>query len=912
MRGLSKQEVIASCKKWGDNRLSEQEKISFWSVFLENINDPMIKILCVALSVNVVLAVASGLGWIPENVAWYEPLGIAVAILLATFVSSFSEYSNENAFRKLQEEASRIMCKVWRDGSLVELPIDDIVRGDEILLQTGDKVPADGFVVDGSIKVDQAALNGEAQEAAKTPVKEGYVYDEEAVDFLDPYRVFRGSVVVSGSAHIRVAIVGEKSVYGGIAKELGQEDDRDTPLKVKLGALANGISVFGYIGGVVIALALLFQRVVIANQFDPALIGAYAANWTHLLNDIIKAVMLAVIIIVMAVPEGLPLMIAIVSALNMGKMLKDNVLVRKISGIETAGSLNFLFSDKTGTITKGELETIGFYDGQCAEYARYGDIPPELRRYLGYSLCLNTGAVWPGNGKPAIGGNGSERALLNFASSEDDSASAKIVEQIPFSSANKFSAAIIETDAKNIFGKKTWTLVKGAPEKIIDKCAYYIEKNGAKTPLSSIDNINETIKSLADRTIRVIALAVCSEKISWEGGGIDQSFPDNAEWVLVGIVGIRDDIRPESAGAIAEVINAGVRVVMITGDRKETAVAIAKETMLLSDPSDIVLSSDELAALSDGELKEKLPVIKVIARALPSDKSRLIRVAQELNFVTGMTGDGVNDSPALKKADVGFAMGGGTEVAKEASEIVILDDNFSSINKAILYGRTIFNSIRKFIVFQLTINVSAVLITFIAPLFGQDSPLSILQILWINLIMDTLAALAFGGEPALRRYMNELPKRRNESIVTPGMWSAIITGALWTFALSCVYLFPPILKSYFATDSGADTFHTGYFAFFVFTAVFNAFNARTEKINLFDNISGNQGFLRVLGIIAVVQVALVYQGRAVFDCWGLSAKQWLMVIILSITIIPIDMVRKFMPISVSRRESKVLTRYGIK
>jgi calcium-translocating P-type ATPase len=902
MRGLSKQEAIASCEKWGDNRLSEQKKASFWSVFFDNANDPMIKILCIALLVNIVLAVASVLGWIPEDVAWYEPVGIAIAILLATFVSSFSEYSNENAFRRLQEEASRIMCKVWRDGSLVELPIDDIVRGDEILLQTGDKVPADGFVVDGSLKVDQAALNGETQEAVKIPVKEvGYVYDERNIDFLDPFRVFRGAVVVSGNAHVRVAVVGDMSVYGGIATELGQEDDRDTPLKVKLGALAKSISVFGYIGGVAIALSLLFRQVVIANQFDPTLIGAYVANWTRLLNDIINAVMIAVILIVMAVPEGLPLMIAIVSALNMGKMLKDNVLVRKISGIETAGSINFLFADKTGTITKGKLDTIGFYDGQCVEYAEYGDIPPELRRYLGYSLCLNTGAVLPANGQPAIGGNGTERALLNFASAEGDFAFAKVVEQIPFSSINKFSAASIETDVNNVFGKKTWTLIKGAPEKIIDKCACYIEKNGAKTALSSIDNINKTIDLLAGRAIRVIALAICSEKIV---GGGDQSFPANAEWALVGIVGIRDDIRPESAGAIAEVVNAGIRVVMITGDRKETAVAIAKEVGLLAAPSDIVLTSDELAALNDDELKEKLPSIKVIARALPADKSRLVRVAQELNFVTGMTGDGVNDSPALKKADVGFAMGGGAEVAKEASEIVIMDDNFSSIDRAILYGRTIFNSIRKFIVFQLTINVSAVLITFIAPFFGQDSPLSITQILWINLIIDTLAALAFGGEPALRRYMSELPKRRDESIVTPGMWSAIITGALWVSALSCVYLFTFMLKSYFVADSGADTFHTGYFAFFVFAAVFNAFNARTEKINLFDNMSGNLGFLRVLGIIVAVQVALVYLGRAVFNCWGLSAKQWLVVISLAITIVPIDMARKYMHTSMREREKK--------
>jgi calcium-translocating P-type ATPase len=728
-------------------------------------------------------------------------------------------------------------------------------------------------------------------------------------------------MVVQGSALMRVCVVGEKSVYGGIAKELQSEDERDTPLKVKLGALAIGISKFGYIGGVVIALALLFQRIVIAQGFDTQAILAYCSQWTHLLNDIIRALMLAVIIIVMAVPEGLPLMIAIVSALNMGKMLKDNVLVRKISGIETAGSLNFLFSDKTGTITKGKLEVISFFNG-VKDYSSFSEIEDGLEPFVTLSIFANSGAFLSGAGKErkAVGGNGTERALLNFA--KESSAppyDIQITEKILFNSQNKFSAAGIKLSQK-LLGSGTLTLIKGAPEKIIPLCTCSIDAHGNKILFDSHEKINKKIDELAERSIRVVALAVSPQKIVNKSGTLNEMLPPDAQWVFAGIVGIRDELRPESVEAIAEVQSAGVRVVMITGDRKETAVSIAKEAGLLTQNDDITLNSDELSALSDDEVKTKLPHIKVIARALPSDKSRLVRIAQELGFVTGMTGDGVNDSPALKKADVGFAMGGGTEVAKEASEIVILDDNFSSIDKAILYGRTIFNSIRKFIVFQLTINVSAVIITFIAPLFGQPNPLSITQILWINLIMDTLAALAFGGESALRRFMREAPKRRDEAIVSPAMWSAIMTGALWIFALSFLYLFTPVFGGFFPPEQNGDVFRTGYFAFFVFCAVFNAFNARTEKINLLDAIGGNKGFLRIIVIIVVVQVLLIYLGREIFQCFGLNAAQWKIMLALAVTIIPVDMLRKALAMSkntqtnftsrwIEKRASKLLKRY---
>ncbi len=898
--GLTDSQAEESKQKYGDNSMTEQASESFWDKLKGNLGDPMIKILIVALLINVVLAILGGVGIIKEGAPeWYEPIGIFIAIALATLVSTFSEYRNENAFQKLQEEASRIMCKVYRNGVIAEVAINDIVVGDAVLLQAGDKIPADGILIDGDLKVDQSVLNGESREAKKLAVPEGWTDTDENLNFDNEHKVFRGSVVCSGNAVMEVTVVGDKSVYGKIASELQTEDDRDTPLKLKLGKLANGISKFGYIGGIAIAVAMLAKTILFDTGFDPMLFlapdGVFA--WVKLVEAIINSVMLAVIIIVMAVPEGLPLMIAIVSAQNMGKMLKDNVLVRKVAGIETAGSLNILFSDKTGTITKGKLEAVTFIDGGLNESKTYSDVGGKLKDILSLSIHKNTLSIISGEGKDmkVIGGNATERAILGFAAGETCNAKVTAVGNIPFNSTNKYSATQVK-------GDYDLTLIKGAPEKILQRCSHYWGTDGEKKPFDMTE-LNKRIDELANRAIRVLAIATSEDALG------EESLPEGNNWTLVGVVGIRDEVRPESVTAISEVKGAGVQVVMITGDRKETAVAIAKEAGLLEKDSDIVLTSDELAQLSDDEIKQKLPNIRVIARALPSDKSRLVRLAQELDLVAGMTGDGVNDSPALKKADVGFAMGGGTEVAKEASDIVILDDNFNSIDRAILYGRTIFNSIRKFIVFQLTINVSAVLISFICPLIGLANPLSVIQILWVNLVMDTLAALAFGGEPALSRYMHEKPKRRNEHIISKKMMSQIVTGAAWTFILSVAMLVlgtfdasgaqPGVsfLESWgFVRESAIEGeahayLHTAYFAFFIFIAVFNAFNARTDKCNLFDNLTRNKGFLMVFGIITVVQILMTYLGGAILSGYGL-VQEWLMVLVMAISIIPVDLIRK--------------------
>lgn len=866
-KGLTEQEVLASREKHGTNRLTERKGETFWKKLFNNFKDPMIEILIVALIINIIIACFG-------KSEWYEPLGIGLAVIIATLVSTFSEYKNENIFNKLQEEASKILCKVYRNGEIKEVSIDDLVFGDYVLLQLGDKIPADGVLIDGEISVDQSALNGESHEVTKI---KGEVSQTER-DFLDSSSLYRGSTICNGSGVMVVTIVGDESVYGNIAKELQEDDDRPSPLKVKLKKLAKKISVFGYVGGILIALSYLFLKFFIQNNFDLAQITAYfKGDWMIILSDCLEAVMLAVTIIVMAVPEGLPLMIAIVSALNMGKMLKDNVLVRKIVGIETAGSLNILFSDKTGTITKGKLDVVKVYDGALNEYDSFDKIPNHIANSLSDNILTNTQSVVSGEGQTfkVVGGNATERSLVNFLKGNLKSPKS-YTEILPFNSTNKYSFVKLSDGT---------TLIKGAPERVLPLCKSYLDSTG-EVEIRNKQLIDRVITSLAERAMRVLLFAYTKDRLEDNDLG-------NANLTLVAFVGIRDEVRPEAVEAIKKIGRAGIQTVMITGDKKETALAIAKEAGIIKDPSDIVLTSNELSELTDDEIKQKLHNIRVIARALPSDKSRLVDIAKSLDLVVGMTGDGVNDSPALKKADVGFGMGGGTEVAKEASDIVILDDDFSTIAKAVLYGRTIFNSIRKFIVFQLTINIAAVLISFLGSFFNIAEPLTIIQILWVNIVMDTLAAIAFGGEPPLEKYMLDKPKSRDEQIVSKSMWLRILTGALWVTILGMLILKLPSMLKLFPYDSTLpySVSHTAFFTFFIMSAVFNAFNTRASTFNIFENLRLNKGFICCITGIFIVQIILTQFGGAIFQCTGLNILQWLAILGLALTIIPVDMLR---------------------
>ena len=493
-------------------------------------------------------------------------------------------------------------------------------------------------------------MNGESEEAKKTVAPAEFQWDDGKIDFLDEHKLFRGSVVVEGTAVMQAVKIGDNSVYGQLTQEL-KDEERDSPLKLKLKGLAEQISKFGYAGGVLIAVAVILHKIYLAGSF-----GAYFADMTTVIADLVQAVILAIIIIVMAVPEGLPLMIAIVSSLNMRKMLHDHVLVRKLVGIETAGSLNLLFTDKTGTITKGQLEVVRFLTGDLQEITDFTSLPARLKELTCQQVLINTSSTVT-DGK-IVGGNMTEAALNNYVGAYRLPQLPQRQRFIPFNSANKYSwAQVAPAD-----GGAAYCLIKGAPEKLLQATDWYWSKDGYRLLLTdemkaALDN---RMLELAGQAIRMLALC------TYEGVPAD-NLPDKG-LTLAGVVAIRDDVRPEAVEAIKAVQQAGVQVVMITGDRKETAVAIAKDAGLLQSAEDVVWTSDELAQMSDDEVKAKLTHLRVVARALPMDKSRLVRLAQDLNLVTGMTGDGVNDSPALKKADVGFAMGSGTEVAKEAGD----------------------------------------------------------------------------------------------------------------------------------------------------------------------------------------------------------------------------------------------------
>jgi len=775
---------------------------------------------------------------------------------------------------------------------LSQIFISDVVVGDFVLLQAGDKIPADGRLIAGEIEANQASLNGE-QDAVRKVVAP---IDYEAADkgnFLDSYLLFRGSVVDDGEGVMLVESVGKNTIYGQLHVDLMENEERESPLQVKLSDLADMVARVGYVGGTLIAVSFLFKQYVIDQGYSWDAIRAYLslANWHVAFHDVLTSLILAIIVIVVAVPEGLPMMIAIVLSLNMRKLLQVNVLVRRLLGIETAGSMNVLFVDKTGTITKGIFLPQCFVTGNVNTFTTFESIPTPLRSILGFALRESTSAIIGPSG--AVGGNASDRALLAFLDKKTlaESVHTTSTKEILFNSERKFSAVHLKLE-KQFLGRSDIVLVKGAPELLLSHCKYFYNVDGKPTKLDSTEPIFHEIDQLSKSSIRVIAIATSETPL------VDNDVP--APLTLVGVVGVMDEIRPESKPAIALAKAAGIQVVMITGDRKETAVAVASEMGLLT-ADKISVTSTQLKSLTDEQLQEKLPTIGVIARALPTDKSRLVRIAQGINKVVGMTGDGVNDSAALKKADVGFAMGSGSEVAKEAADIVILDDNFSSITQAVLYGRTIYKSIRKFIVFQSTVNCASLLIVFLGPFLGFDFPLTLIQLLWVNLVMDTLAALAFGGEPALDRYMKERPIRRDSPIISFSMWSSILVNGGFIAFLCTIFLTYDPVRELFLRDGKPDeeVFLTAFFTFFIFLTNFNAFNVRTVKTNIFDHMFDNRGIVIVVALIFTVQIVFTYIGGNFLRTVGLTTNEWILITGASMIIIPFDIMRKIVMSKVS-------------
>lgn len=868
-KGLTSAEVQASKNTHGDNRLSSKEANSLLSIFIEAFQDQWILILLAALGLKIIFNFVGMIFPAIGEANWYEAISLIFAILMSTGFSAISQYRNEQKFNTLQEEASKTNAKVYRDGKLKEVLVDNIVKGDQILLQSGDKVPVDGIILEGELKVNQAVLNGESEDAKKLPL--GDQEEPDSSDLFTELKVFRGTVVTSGDAVMEATQIGDNTVLGSINTSL-QEDSKDSPSKEKLNQLAGNIGVLGYSAGGAYSVINLVLGFIALNK-------ANNLNGGSIFLLIIETILFAVTIIIMAVPEGLPMMLALVSSMNSGRLLAQNILVRHPDTIETAGYMNILFSDKTGTITEGKLSVVDFFLADGTLYAATGEtdapdfdtISDSLKAEMINGIGLNNDAmIADGN---AVGSNATDRALLDFLIGRDslNFDTNSITEKQQFNSATKF-ASVTTNDGK--------TYIKGAPEFILNDCYYYLDKYGHKQNFT--DDIKTHFQELsleqANRSMRLLAIL--------NTNGNDK--------VLIGIVCIRDNVRSSIKQTVETMNRAGVQVVMVTGDRKETAVAIAKEAGIVTGENDLVLTHDELTALSNQELKQKLPFLKVVSRALPMDKKRLIEAAQDLDMVAGMTGDGVNDSPALKSADVGFSMGDGTEVAREASDIVILNNSLTSIEKAVLYGRTMSKSVSKFIIFQLTVNVTTIAMSLLSPLLGLKEPFTIIQILWINLIMDTLAALAFGEEPTLDRYMNEKPVAKKANILTGYMKSAIGVASVF-ITVVCLAILKNVggIQDFITNGTGNFEMVTTFtFTVFIYAVIFNSLNTRSNGFNVFEHISENKKFSIVMISIAVVQTLIIQFGGKVFSTVPMDIHHYIVALLIAVLIIPADFIRK--------------------
>ena len=852
--GLNNEEVKENRKKYGSNNISGKNTNTFFNLFIETLGDPIIKILIIALAVKTI--------FLFKDFDYFETIGIVIAILVASLISAISEYGSNKAFERMQEESSKINVRVRRNKKIIEISIDDIVKNDVIILSSGEKIPADGILIRGKLSVDESSLNGESKEVYKELTKDINIIS-------DKNKVYRGTTIYDGTAEVLITKVGMDTLYGKMAKELTTGEDI-SPLKLRLTNLAKIISKIGYIAAILIAISYLFSKIFILNNFNLSIIKAIPLN--TIIGYILEAMTLAVSVLVMAVPEGLPMMITLVLSTNSKKMLKNKVLVRKMVGIETAGSLNILFTDKTGTITNGKMEVISILDGSLNEYTNINELLPSYRQILIDSIIYNNDSEYDSTTNKIIGGNITDKALLSFAG-QNKKDTIKIIDKIMFNSQNKYSISIIEKNNKKI------KLIKGAPDVLLKYSTNYIDENGKSKYLDK-EKLMSIIKEKTNKGIRAIAIST-SQSI----------YPtDNIRRnILVGIIFIKDEIRKEARDGLNLIKSAGINTIMVTGDSKETATSIAKEVGIVSNNADIILSSNELSKINDEELKKIIPRLKVVSRALPEDKKRLVLLTKELGLVTGMTGDGVNDCIALKKADVSFAMGSGTEVAKEASDIVILDDNIVSISKAILYGRTIFKNIRKFIIFQLSVNVSAILLALIGPFIGVPSPITVVQMLWINMVMDTLAGLAFSYEVPRIEYMKEPPKKKEENILNKYMINEILSSGLYSLVLCIIFLKLPIVKSLFVDNNH---FMTSFFCLFIFLATFNAFNARTHRLNIFAHLSENKIFLLIILFIIIVQISITYSGITIFQTTRINIKELLITIVLSFSIIPLDIIRK--------------------
>ena len=840
--GITSEQAALSRQKHGSNKMTKKKSKSIFLSFLENLGDPVIRVLLISLAVNIIFTM--------RDIDWFETGGIIVAILLATTISTLSEHSSRTAFEKLNVNA-KSLARARRDGQISIISAEEIVVGDVILVAAGEKINADGVLISGEVSLDQSALTGESKEVIKTPT-----HIQQSADELSPsdkYSCLRGSLVSSGEGEMLVLRVGDKSFLGGIVQEL-QNETRESPLKIRLSKLAKQISLLGYGAAILIALLSLFSSLFIESEFIREVIISKLTDPQFMVSEILHSITLGLTVVIMAVPEGLPMMIAVVLSSNVKRMLKDMVLVRKSTGIEAAGSMNILFTDKTGTLTKGKMSVEGFILSNGETVNGAGNLrKKEPNTWLSFceNSLYNTSASV--SSRKIFGGNATERALIEAVKNHVIPDYSKVGAKIPFDSNTKQSGAFFDGRFYQ----------KGAPEMLIP---YIKDENFNRY---AVENAIKRAQSEGKRIIIML---------------------ENGKFTCAVI--IADGLRRNAQSSVETLQKAGIDVVMITGDGILTAKSIAERVGLINGKRNICLEHKDIEKMTDDELLSTLPRLAVLARALPQDKSRLVRLAQSENMVVGMTGDGINDAPALRLSDVGFAMGNGSDVAKEAGDIIILDNNLSSIVNAVLYGRNIFKSIRKFLVFQLTMNFSSSLVCMLAPFLGFETPITVSQMLWVNMIMDTLGGLAFAGEFPQRRIMKEKPKRRDEPILNSYMIHQIFFSGGFSALLSILFLKLPFFTSHFRKSENDLVLLSAFFGLFIFLGVAQCVNSRTDRLNLFNGINKNPTFIFIMILILSIQVSFIYFGGAALRATPLLKEELFFTIFTASLAIPFEFLRK--------------------
>lgn len=863
-QGLTKQEVEESRRLHGENVLTPPEKISLWKQFLEKFDDPIIKILLVAWVLSMVIAGVHC--WGPEAkglTAFLEPVGIFFAIMLASCVGFAFEVKANKAFDVLNTVNDDIMVKVIREGNICQVSRKEVVVGDIVVLETGEEIPADGHLLEAiSLQVNESTLTGEPM-ISKTTREEDF--DPEAT--YPSNVVMRGTTVVDGHGVMLVEQVGDATGYGKVYEGSQIESDVETPLQIQLKGLAAVISKAGYAIAGVTFVALTGKLFLLHPVADMPVMDIVS----HVLNYF----MVAVTLIVVSVPEGLPMSVTLSLALSMNRMLKTNNLVRKMHACETMGATTVICTDKTGTLTQNQMQV---YETQFYKLKdqQLGD--DEFSCLVKEGISANSTAYLDLSGdKVSTLGNPTEAALLLWLNGQHHNylelrEGATVLDQLTFSTERKYMATIVQSP---LLGKRV-LYVKGAPEIVLANSKRVATEEGYKSVEECKAGIEAQLLAYQNQAMRTLGFAY---QIIEEGAE-EPTFVDgrlqHADLTYMGIVAISDPVRADVPAAVQSCLNAGIDVKIVTGDTPGTAKEIGRQigTWKASDTERNIITGPGFEALSDEEALERVLDLKIMCRARPTDKQRLVQLLQQKGAVVAVTGDGTNDAPALKAAQVGLSMGDGTSVAKEASDITIIDNSFGSITRAVMWGRSLYRNIQKFLLFQLTINVAACLIVLLGSLIGTESPLTITQMLWVNLIMDTFAAGALASLPPNERVMDDKPRRSGKGgdfIITKPMTYRIFgVGVAFVIVLMGLLL-------YFHAEKGLTPYDLSwFFTFFVLLQFWNMFNAKAfmEGRSAFAGLSSCKSFLFVALIILVGQYLIVTFGGEMFNVVPLAWKDW--------------------------------------